>query len=576
MQRILIIQLARMGDLLQSSPLIAGLKETLPGAVITLLVSEETKDMAGAIPGVDEIVGIDFGRARRIVNGGGANLSRQHEDFADLLTPIRGRSFDRVYNLNYALLNARLMGLVRFRKAFCYGLDQTKRSIVRTPWTSYLFSTLGARRLSRFNLVDIYLQAAGLSSTGSSLHYDVDPQILESARRFLVEHGVTDRDRVVGCQVGAGNPIRRWPVDSYAHLACVLTSQENVSILVFGAPSEIRLGEDLERRVLERSHQGASKTRILNLVGKTTRHELAAFVKHCDLLVTPDTGTMHLATAVGTRVLAIFLGSALCHETGPYGEGHVVIHPRLACYPCFEDGDLCSTRRCQSAISPECVAQVADVMLGDGDGTGRHWSGIERHDDVDVLRSRMHEGYVDYVPVQPSPLALEQVVAQGYRAMWRGVLNNEWSSPKVVTQELLKRHHGTGLGEDHLRELHQASLAFGDIASRCAMGHPVCDQGAQRLEQTTKGREEKGGVWVRPLAGFLRVVRDDIQRDDGRKDLDITSLFARVARGAALMSDFLQDTVDTCQSSTVGVTDGVSGKESEHPATERCIAGRAG
>jgi len=588
MTKTLVIQLARMGDLLQSSPLIAAVKDRTPHTTITLLVSEETRDMASAIPGVDEVVGIDFGRARRVVNAAETNLSRQHRDFGELLKSIRGRSFDRVYNLNYSLLNARLMGLIRYRQAFCYGLDQTKRRIMRTPWMSYLFSTLDARRLSRFNLVDIYLHAAGLSSAGSSLHYQVDRQILESTGRFLAAHGVTDRGRVIGFQVGSGNPIRRWPLASYAQLAGLLTSREDVSILVFGSPSEIRLGEDLEHRVLQECGPGggAGEPRIFNLVGKTTRQELAAFVKHCSLLITPDTGTMHLATAVGTRVLAIFLGTAFCHETGPYGEGHLIVHPRLACYPCFEGGDLCPNHRCQSAVSPEYVARVDEAMWQDDGGMRGPRSGIPHHDEVDVLQSRIRGGSVEYVPVQPSPLAVEQVLGHGYRAMWRGVLDNEWSSPQAVIHELLKNHDGNALREDHLRELDRAGTGFENIENECAMGRvteggatmgrPGSDRGWERLEPMTEDRGETEYLWIRPIRRFLEVARDDIELGEGRYGMEMKPLLARVARGAAFMKDFLHDTVHTFQSYPVGVTDGVSGEESEHPATEARIASRAG
>ena len=99
----------------------------------------------------------------------------------------------------------------------------------------------------------------------------------------------------------------------------------------------------------------------IDLTGKTRLLQLAALLERCQLLVTNDTGTMHIATAVGTPVVALF-GSTDPSITGPWGDGHVVIKKDVPCSPCLKR--ICPTdRQCMTLITVDEVEEVVDRKL---------------------------------------------------------------------------------------------------------------------------------------------------------------------------------------------------------------------
>jgi 3-deoxy-D-manno-octulosonic-acid transferase/heptosyltransferase-1 len=97
-----------------------------------------------------------------------------------------------------------------------------------------------------------------------------------------------------------------------------------------------------------------------SVAGETTLRELAALYKMASLLVTTDSGPMHLAAAVGTPVVALF-GPTSPERTGPYGEGHIVIRQGLPCSPCFRK--TCDTLECMNTIGVDEVLQAVRERL---------------------------------------------------------------------------------------------------------------------------------------------------------------------------------------------------------------------
>ena len=104
--------------------------------------------------------------------------------------------------------------------------------------------------------------------------------------------------------------------------------------------------------VREPRHAAAMETRALNLEGRTTLKELAHIYRRASIVVTPDSGPLHIAAAVGTPVVALF-GASEPARTGPYGRIHTVVRSDLPCSPCFRK--TCETRQCMKDITVEAV-----------------------------------------------------------------------------------------------------------------------------------------------------------------------------------------------------------------------------
>jgi heptosyltransferase-2 len=160
---------------------------------------------------------------------------------------------------------------------------------------------------------------------------------------------------LVGLNPGATyGEAKCWSPERFAELGRRFIKDYGASILIFGSsrPREKALNAAIARGI------GAG---CLNLSGETSLLQLAALLRRCRLLVTNDTGTMHVAAAVGTRVMAIF-GPTDPRTTSPLGEGHVVIRREVSCSPCLKR--VCpEDHRCMDLIEVEEVYNTVGMQL---------------------------------------------------------------------------------------------------------------------------------------------------------------------------------------------------------------------
>ena len=170
------------------------------------------------------------------------------------------------------------------------------------------------------------------------------------ATKFLAHNGLQGKV-LIGFNPGATyGEAKCWPGERFVALGKRVIADYGASILIFGSsrPKEKELNATIAQGIGER---------CLNLSGQTSLLELASLLQQCPLLVTNDTGTMHVAAAVGTRVVALF-GPTDPRTTAPLGKGHVVIRKRVSCSPCLRR--ICpEDHRCMEHIS---VANVLEAV----------------------------------------------------------------------------------------------------------------------------------------------------------------------------------------------------------------------
>ena len=190
---------------------------------------------------------------------------------------------------------------------------------------------------------------------------------------------------------------------------------------------------------------------------------LAAYLKRLDLLISNDTGPMHLAAAMGTPTLALFLASARVQDTGPVGKGHVIIEPSLDCHPCLAP---CPQPGCHHAIASEAVTFWAHKLLNQerlipvDDDTVHHPTWV-------YLSATDLQGYHAYLPLVRRPLDSRDFWLWLHRAAWGQVLDGStfsFSPLKEWLEMILIRHYlppqadpGFVKGESSLSELRQAA-----------------------------------------------------------------------------------------------------------------------
>jgi len=290
-KRVLIVKLSSLGDLVHALPTIRCLREGLP-ASITWVVNAVYAPLLRYAVDVDEVVSFDRQRPLR-------GLWR-------VIRQLRRREFDLVIDLTGLFKSALISRLARGR--LCLGPSYARE----LAWLFY-HRQIGSKDLNR-HAVERYLDVV------RALQVKDGDRVFPLAFPSWVPAEDGKRPVVVLIP-GARWHSKRWPAASFAELADRLR-RDGVQVVLVGG--ELPSGEDPLARV-----EG-----IMDLRGRTSLPELGGILQRADLVVANDTGPMHLAAALGRRVIAL-MGPTDPNRTGPYGTGHRILSTRPPCSPCF-------------------------------------------------------------------------------------------------------------------------------------------------------------------------------------------------------------------------------------------------
>lgn len=315
-----------LGDACMAFPAVRAMKAGRPDVKLTVFGPEKLRDLWEAQPEVDRYIGKDnkeglLSVARRLKSCGVVF------DTAVLLT-----------NSTRSTLELWLGGIERL-----VGYPGSFRS-----------------RLLRQKIREPKVQGPPMHHTDRYLHIARCIGAPVSAASALPEPAATQPVLRIGICAGAEyGQAKRWPLERFAEvMKQVSTGHAGIEWVFFGAPGEAAMGEQLSALVGE----GVKHT---NLVGKTRLAELIAQLRTCRMLVTNDTGTMHLAAALGVPTVSIF-GSTEPVLTGPLGDRHTVIRHQVPCSPCFKRECPFGHYECMTKITPDRVSAAVLKRLAVG------------------------------------------------------------------------------------------------------------------------------------------------------------------------------------------------------------------
>jgi ADP-heptose:LPS heptosyltransferase len=419
-KRIGILNLTRLGDLVQTSPVVTGLRRRHPDAEIHLIVKSRFRAMAQLLPGVDRILEIDGDALAERVCGSFGGAYAAVRRIADDLAAVE---YDALFNLTHSRASAALVSLMRAQRRVGYGLDREGLRQVSEPWLAHMSTVVRARRLSRFNLVDLYLGAAGLYGCGEGLSVEIPAAARCSAEQLLPG----ERPRLA-VQLGASSDNKTWSPQAAALALRALRARapEVVPVLV-GVPAEQPRAAALRA--------AAPELELVDLIGRTSVAELGAALQRCALLFTGDTGTMHLGAAAGTRTCALFVGVGNPWETAPYAEDHVVLCSRIACAPCALNLE-CGHPACHDDFPPEFLGELLARLL-----RGQPLDGLPQLPRADVHRTRRAaDGLLDLEPLARRAPAAHELLAPVYRALFLERFERVPVSLDALVHQAERRH----------------------------------------------------------------------------------------------------------------------------------------
>lgn len=356
-KQVLLINITRMGDLVQMGTLLQRLQHEWPGAAVDLVVDQRFASVASLLPHLRQVIAYDFHGLVDESRAQTKDVVTLYRDMTRWAAPLVEAHYDRAINLTFNRRSGLLTSYIGAKEVRGIAAPKDGDVAIHNPWMAYLTDVHNQRSFNHFNLVDIY--ALGGSGLGpfAPLSIDVPAPTERWAREFLLPHG-GERISWVAVQVGASDPIKAWRPELFGQTLAGVSRQTKVGLVFIGTEEERK-----DCLLAQRTYRQAGGTAPLcEAIGRTTLPQLAALLKQCRLLLTNDTGPMHLAVGVGIPVVDLSVGHVDFRETGPYGPGHWIVQPDMPCAPCGFD-QVCFHHACNDRLVPDQIAALCASVL---------------------------------------------------------------------------------------------------------------------------------------------------------------------------------------------------------------------
>ncbi len=334
--RFLVIRLSAIGDVVRTIPAVKGLRERYPAAYIAWLVEEKSSDILFDSPYIDRV--ILFPRAQLVRNPGPAK---------GFVQELRRERFDTVLDF-HGIFKSGLLALLSGAE------DRIGFARRYTKEFNFLFINRAVvppgERISRFERNISLVESLGAVPSNLDVEIVVPDEVKRDVEKMLEPF---DRSKpLVAIHPTTSRPFKHWESANYAKVADRLLTDGVAQVIVTCGPGE----EESARKVLSKMKSGP-----VPLVRNRSLREYAWLVKQADVYFGADTGPMHIASAMGTPVVAMF-GPTDPVVNGPYRQPHRVLYKDLSCSPCKERH--CSRNlECMTGITVEETYNAIVDML---------------------------------------------------------------------------------------------------------------------------------------------------------------------------------------------------------------------
>jgi len=335
---ILIARRSSMGDIVLTMPTLVALRRGFPDAYIAWMVDNRFREIIEGHDCLDEVIPVPR-------HPGHAPMRFLRETIQSVRL-LRERKFDMAIDTH---------GLLK-SSAFCLlsgaprriGFDDERREL------NLLCTNERAPGNPNIHAVDRYLMMAEYLNCPTEpieFHLPISTASRDWTAQFVAENQPTPGQPLVGLNLGASRAHKCWPPYYFAQLAEALHKDDGIPSVLIGGPADRKLAESVQEQLT---------VPVIDAVGQTTVAQLPALIERCDMVVSADTGPMHVSVAVGTPVVAL-IGPTFPHLTGPYGDNNIVLwsQPECACW----NKAGCSEYRCMREITVSSAHEAVRQLL---------------------------------------------------------------------------------------------------------------------------------------------------------------------------------------------------------------------
>ncbi|WP_330217045.1 lipopolysaccharide heptosyltransferase II [Geobacter pickeringii] len=334
--RILVRSTNWIGDAVMTTPALRAIRESFPGARVTLLANSLVAPLFTVHEAVDDVIVYDR-RGAHAGLGGKLRLARE----------LRTRRFDLAILLQNAVDAALIAWLARIPRRMGYRTDGRGPLLTHgVPVDEHV------RQLHHVEYYLAMLGRFGVATRDRSLALFTTPDEDAAVEELLQSHGMKKGDFLLGINPGATyGAAKRWYPERFAAVADELSRRWGARVVVTGGPGEAAIAADIA---------AAMTVPPLVMAGKTSVRELMALIKRCDFFITNDSGPMHIAAAFGVPLVAVF-GSTDHTTTSPWSDRAVIVRRDTDCAPCLLR-ECPTDHRCMTAVTVDDVVEAADRL----------------------------------------------------------------------------------------------------------------------------------------------------------------------------------------------------------------------
>ncbi len=337
-QRILIIKLSSLGDIILSSAALRAIRNKFgKDYKITALVSEENKDLLLRCPYIDELLVCNFKGKDKGLRG-----------LWNLSSLLRKKCFDMVIDLQ----NNRKSHILAFLSGSCrrYGYSNNKLGRL----LNYGIKD-DKEKISPLKHQFKILNKLGIELKDDSLQMWVAPEDQKYIDDFLGSEWLSAKQKLVGINISSSI---RWESKSYpqAHLLrlCQELSKLDIRVVLTGSKHDCALADELVKKL--------GPVKVINACGRTTINQLASLISRCSVYVSADSAPLHVASSQKVPFVALFGPTDSSRHLPPAQEGKfILIKKELPCAPCYKP--KCNTKKCMEMITPQEVLEAVKKLL---------------------------------------------------------------------------------------------------------------------------------------------------------------------------------------------------------------------
>lgn len=529
--KVCIIQLTRIGDLVQTYQACRQLKNEKPNIELTLIARKQFgKGLEFLLKDVfRDIIYLD---TKSFFPNKDEGLHQVKTRLHNFIHDIKKFDFDLTVNMSFNKSSGYLNTLIPAKVKM--GVLQTRQGqlAINDKWSQFVYSNVMGGTSCPINLVDIYKNMLG-------------------AKEIDVTSFETPKNKVITIHPFASSNKKTWGLNKWTELLYkLLKDDQEIKINIVGAPSDM----EKANRLFENPMFSHYADRLQNKVGVNSIEDTFNDLSNSHLFIGHDSMVSHLAGVLRMPSMIISLGTVRPHETTPYNDRALNLTPRNKCFPCHQT-EKCELLPCHSSINHQTVVAIAKEMLAGNKVTrvALQKSLTSFHlDTVNIYQASFDEVGLNLTELTENNKNVKDVFRTYYRILWSYYLSNKEVAANIpqINEDSTKVIANHLEGSIHLFELYNYGFNFCnrilDEAEKDSPSIKAIQDGVNKISEIDQlcSVTKKTYPHLEPLIDFFYVNKANAA---GNNIIEITNnnliSFHEASNLAAILNDLMNKTV---------------------------------